>query len=44
MYVGWDQIGNKIWEVGIELYPEGKDDWAFHALQATAYSRKMVGL
>ena len=44
MYIGWDQRGDKLWEIGIELYPENKDDWAFHAQQATAYSRRKVGL
>lgn len=39
MYVGWDKQGDKLWEIGIELYPEGKTDWAFHGREATAYSR-----
>ncbi len=42
MYVGWDCLGNKIWEIGIELYPDGEEDWAFHAQQATVYSRSKV--
>ena len=44
MYVGWDDNGDKLWEVGIELYQEGQDDWAFHAQEATPYSRKQAGL
>ncbi len=44
MYLGWDKYGDKLWEIGIELYPEDKDDWAFHAREATAHSRKKVGL
>jgi hypothetical protein len=44
MYVGWDSAGNKLWEIGIELYPEGEEDWAFHAQQATAHSKTKVGL
>ena len=44
MYVGWDQYGDKLWEMGIELYPDGQDDWVFHARQATAYSKRQVGI
>ena len=44
MYVGWDQNGDMLWEIGIELYPEGEEDWAFHAQEATPHSRKQVGL
>ncbi|HEY9867862.1 MAG TPA: hypothetical protein V6D08_01535 [Candidatus Obscuribacterales bacterium] len=44
MYVGWDMQGEQLWEVGIELYPEGEEDWAFHAQPATAHSRRQVGL
>jgi|GEM_PF-2838895 len=44
MYVGWDKNGHQLWEVDIELYSEGQDDWAFHGYEATAYSRKQVGL
>jgi hypothetical protein len=44
MYVGWDRLGNQLWEIGVELYPEGLEDWAFHGQQATFYSRRMVRL
>lgn len=44
MYVGWSINGERLWEVGIELYPEDQDDWAFHAQEATAYSRNQVKL
>ena len=44
MYVGWDKYGGRLWEVGIELYPEGQEDWAFHAREATAHSKKEVAL
>ena len=35
MYVGWDMVNGKLWEIGVELYPEGQDDWCFHADEAT---------
>jgi hypothetical protein len=44
MYIGWDQHGDRLWEIGIELYPEGQDDWAFPASDATAFSKRRVGL
>jgi hypothetical protein len=44
MYVGWDQQGKKLWEIAIELYPNGREDWAFHAKSATVRSIKEVGL
>jgi len=44
MYVGWDKDGNHIWEIGVELNPEGHEDWAFHAQVATSFSRKKVRL
>lgn len=44
IYVGWDTDGENLWEVGIELYPEGLDDWVFHAQEATAYAKKQVKL
>lgn len=44
MYVGWDANGDQLWEIGIELYPEGEEDWAFHAQPATAFSKKRVRL
>lgn len=43
MYVGWDDSG-KLWEIGIEWYPEGQEDWAFHAQPATEFSKKKVKL
>lgn len=44
MYVGWDKDGGNLWEIGVELYPEGHDDWIFHGQEAGVYSRKQVGL
>lgn len=44
MYVGWDQHGTNLWEIGVELYSLWQDDWAFHASPATAFSIKQVGL
>jgi hypothetical protein len=44
MYVGWDKHGERLWEIGIELHPENEEDWAFHAQDATAYSRNKVRL
>ena len=44
MYVGWDQYGDKLWEVALELYPEGEEDWVFHGDVATAFSIKQVRL
>ena len=44
MYVGWDELGNQLWEIGIELCSENEDDWAFHAQLASKKSKDMVGL
>lgn len=33
MFVGFTLAGDLI-EVGIEVYPEGEEDWAFHARKA----------
>ena len=44
MYVGWDPLGDGLWEIGIELCPEGEEDWAFHAQTARKQSLEQVGL
>ena len=43
MYVGFDAEGT-LWEIGIELFPNNEEDWAFHADKATAKSIEKVGL
>ena len=43
MYVGWNQTG-RLLETGVELYPEGEEDWASHARRASEFYRKQVGL
>jgi len=40
MYVGYTLDGRLI-EVGIESYPEGEDDWMFHARKAGPEARKV---
>ena len=40
MYVGFDNSGTLI-EVGVELYPDGQEDWAFHARKADKHSREI---
>lgn len=42
MYIGWDNEGDKLWEIGIELFPNGQEDWAFHAQEATPLSIKRI--
>ncbi len=39
MYVGFTLSG-KLIEVGIEVYLEGEEDWAFHARTAGVRARK----
>lgn len=44
MFVGWDNSGNTLWEIGVEYFPEGEEDWAFHAQPATTFSKNQVKL
>jgi hypothetical protein len=39
MYVGFTLSG-KLVEVGIEVYPEGEEDWVFHARTAGVKAKK----
>lgn len=44
MYVGWDKYGDKLWEVGVELFSENEEDWAFHAQAATRFTRRRLDI
>ncbi len=39
MYVGYT-LGGRLIEVAIEIYPEGEDDWMFHARKAGPVARR----